>query len=66
VVSLASDRRSDRPAADPRRVICGAPRAFLVTSKRRAPGPAYGRRRRTLASANGDVLYLFDGPPCGE
>jgi 4-amino-4-deoxy-L-arabinose transferase-like glycosyltransferase len=50
---------------DPRRAICGSDRAFVVTSAHRPkPDPTYGRNRRTLATADGDVLYLYDGPPC--
>ena len=51
----------------PKRVICGAPRAFVVTSRRRpSPDPTYGRSRRELAREGGDVLYLYDGPPCTD
>ncbi len=53
-------------ATDPKRTICAAPRAFVVTSKRRpAVDPTYGRARRTIAASNNDVLFLYDGPPCG-
>ncbi|HTV73249.1 MAG TPA: glycosyltransferase family 39 protein [Candidatus Acidoferrales bacterium] len=44
--------------------LCTAPRAFLVTS-RKLSLPTYGRRRRELAHEGGDVLYLYDGRPCG-
>jgi 4-amino-4-deoxy-L-arabinose transferase-like glycosyltransferase len=51
---------------DPRRAICNAPRAFVVTSRNRpAPDPTYGRARRIVASAGNDVVYLYDGPRCG-
>ncbi|MGH7708735.1 MAG: ArnT family glycosyltransferase [Vulcanimicrobiaceae bacterium] len=53
------------PATDPRRAICSAPRAFVVSSRTRpAIDPTYGRNRRTLATADGAVLYLYDGPAC--
>jgi 4-amino-4-deoxy-L-arabinose transferase-like glycosyltransferase len=53
------------PSTDPRRSICGAPRAFVVASKKRPdPDPTYGRNRRVLAVSNNDVLFLYDGPPC--
>jgi 4-amino-4-deoxy-L-arabinose transferase-like glycosyltransferase len=53
------------PAADPRRAICGAARALVVTGKKRpSPDPTYGRTRTIIATANNDVLYLYDGPPC--
>jgi hypothetical protein len=53
--------------ADPKRAICAAERAFVVTSVRRpAVDPTYGRNRRALAVANTDVLYLYDGPRCAE
>jgi 4-amino-4-deoxy-L-arabinose transferase-like glycosyltransferase len=52
---------------DPRRTICGAPRAFVVTSKARPdPDPTYGRARRIVAAAVNDVVYLYDGPKCPE
>ena len=52
---------------DPKRVICGSPRAFVITSRRRpTPDPTYGRARRELAREGGDVLYLYDGPPCTD
>ena len=57
----------DIPESDPRRVICGAPRAFVVGPKKRPPlDPTYGRSRRVVATSNGDVLFLYDGPPCTE
>lgn len=61
------DDAPDRPRAgstDPRRAICGAERAFVVTSARRPTPPTYGRNRRMLAVADGDVLFLYDGPHC--
>jgi len=58
--------RGEDSATDPRRTICAAPRAFVVTSKRRpAVDPTYGRVRRTIAASNNDVLFLYDGPRCG-
>jgi 4-amino-4-deoxy-L-arabinose transferase-like glycosyltransferase len=54
-------------ASDPRRVVCSATRAFVVSKIAWAkPYPSYGRTRSTLAVSNKDVLYLFDGPPCTE
>jgi 4-amino-4-deoxy-L-arabinose transferase-like glycosyltransferase len=54
-------------ASDPRRVVCSAARAFVVSKGVWAnPYPTYGRTRTTLAVSNKDVLYLFDGPPCTE
>jgi 4-amino-4-deoxy-L-arabinose transferase-like glycosyltransferase len=56
----------DGPNSDPRRTICAAERAFVVTSaKRPDPDPTYGRRRTALAYDGKDVLFLYDGPPCG-
>jgi 4-amino-4-deoxy-L-arabinose transferase-like glycosyltransferase len=53
--------------ADPRRAICSARRVFVVTSRQRsAADPTYGRKRRLLATAGHDVLYLYDGAPCAE
>ena len=51
---------------DVRGVVCSAQRVFVVTSKRRAERPSYGRTRRLLGAANNDVLYLYDGSPCGN
>jgi 4-amino-4-deoxy-L-arabinose transferase-like glycosyltransferase/predicted enzyme related to lactoylglutathione lyase len=53
------------PPNDPERVLCAAPRAFVITARKRpVPDPTYGRTRRQLAVSNNDVLYLFDGPTC--
>jgi len=53
------------PQSDPQRLICAAPRAFVVTKAMWAkPYPTYGRTRQVLAVSNRDVLYLFDGPMC--
>ena len=51
----------------PHGTLCTAPRAFLVTSRAlSAEMPASsGRRRREVAHEAGDVLYLYDGRPCG-
>ena len=52
-------------AHDPRLAICSAPRAFVVTAKKRPPfDPTYGRARRAIAVSNNDVLFLYDGPAC--
>jgi len=51
--------------ATPRMVICAAPRAFIVASRRGAPNdPSYGRHQRQLAVDHNDALLLYDGPPC--
>ena len=53
------------PQTDPSLVICSAPRVLLVAPMNRPnPDPLYGRRRRVLAVAQHDVLFLIDGPPC--
>ncbi|MBV8601591.1 MAG: glycosyltransferase family 39 protein [Candidatus Eremiobacteraeota bacterium] len=50
---------------DPKRVICSAPRAFVVASRKRPTvDPTYGRRRTPLASAANDVLFLYEGSSC--
>jgi 4-amino-4-deoxy-L-arabinose transferase-like glycosyltransferase len=55
------------PQSDPQRIVCAAPRAFVVSKTVWAkPYPTYGRARHTLAVSNGDVLYLFDGAECSE
>jgi hypothetical protein len=50
---------------DARRTICAAPRAFLVTSRKR-PAPTYGRTRSMIALADKDALYLYDGDRCKQ
>ena len=58
----ANDAGSD---TDPRRAICNADRAFVVTSRDRPnPDPTYGRDRHIVASSGNDVVYLYDGPHC--
>lgn len=53
------------PESDPKVRLCRAPRAFVVTTKRRPdPDPTYGRARRVLAAVDNDILFLVDGPPC--
>ncbi len=52
-------------ANDPRRTICQASRAFVITSKKRpTPDPTYGRARKEIARSNNDILYLYQGPRC--
>lgn len=54
-------------ASDVRSVVCSAKRVFFITSKRRAGEDfSYGRNRRVLATANNDVLYLYEGSPCAD
>ncbi len=66
VAELAGpDDPSSDPAADPRRTICSATRALVVTGRRRPTfDPTYGRNRTVIATANNDILYLYDGPRC--
>jgi 4-amino-4-deoxy-L-arabinose transferase-like glycosyltransferase len=50
---------------DPRVAICGAQRAWIVAPKKRpAYDPAYGRRRRLIATDMNAALFLYDGPAC--
>jgi 4-amino-4-deoxy-L-arabinose transferase-like glycosyltransferase len=66
VYALASpgEHRPDS-GIDPRSIICGAKRAWVIAPKIR-PGydPTYGRSRRIVATAAKAVLFLYDGPPC--
>jgi 4-amino-4-deoxy-L-arabinose transferase-like glycosyltransferase len=65
VATLDGGEEHREDATDPRRAICGADRVFVVTSARRpTPDPTFGRLRHTLASVDGDVLFLYDGPRC--
>ena len=68
VADLASPGEIPRDLSiDPRHTICAAPRAFVITSKKRpVPDPTYGRARHILASSNKDVLFLYDGAPCAD
>ena len=52
-------------AKDARAVICGAPRALVVTA-RVPPAQTWGRRRTILATDGKDALTLYDGPPCAS
>ncbi len=64
IAKLADPQDADPGVdVDPRSTICGAPRAFVVTSKKRpSADPTYGRHRRIVGAANNDVLFLYDGP----
>jgi 4-amino-4-deoxy-L-arabinose transferase-like glycosyltransferase len=65
VTTLDGDPERGVGATDPRRAICDARRAFVVTSAHRpAVDPTYGRTRHRLAVVDGDALFLYDGPPC--
>ncbi len=67
VVSLDAHREDSGSADGLRRFVCSAPRAFVVSARKRpSPDPAYGRARHTLGTENGDVLLLYDGPPCAQ
>lgn len=49
------------------RTICDAPRAFVVAPRRGSADDAtYGRSRRPIAAADGDVVYLYAGPRCRD
>ncbi|TAM92717.1 glycosyltransferase family 39 protein [bacterium] len=48
-----------------RAFVCSAPRAFVIISARRlASQPSFGRDLHALKSVDGDTLVLYDGPPC--
>ncbi|HEY6327423.1 MAG TPA: glycosyltransferase family 39 protein [Candidatus Cybelea sp.] len=50
---------------DPRAVICGAPRAWVVVpAARAAQDPTYGRDRHVVAVDRKAALLLYDGPRC--
>ena len=50
---------------DPRAVICGAPRAWVVApATRPAYDPTYGRNRHLIAVDRKAALFLYDGPLC--
>lgn len=50
---------------DPRRMICSAPRLWLVAPRARpAVDPTYGRSRREVTAAAKAALFLYYGPTC--
>lgn len=50
-----------------RRVICSAPRVWVVApASAPAYDPTYGRARQVVARAGKAALYLYDGPPCAK
>jgi 4-amino-4-deoxy-L-arabinose transferase-like glycosyltransferase len=50
---------------DPRILICGLQRLWLVAPRRRpAYDPTFGRRRRVVDTDRNAALFLYDGPPC--
>jgi 4-amino-4-deoxy-L-arabinose transferase-like glycosyltransferase len=52
-------------ATDVRQAVCSAPRAFVISARRRpAADPTYGRMRRVVATSNNDVLFIYDGADC--
>jgi 4-amino-4-deoxy-L-arabinose transferase-like glycosyltransferase len=61
----APDTNSADVRFDPKRIICGAPRVWVVAPKRRpAFDPTYGRNRQLIAQAGTGALFLYDGPGC--
>ena len=59
----ASDPQSD--GDDPRTVICGARRAWVVAPAiRPSYDPTYGRSRHVVAVDRKAALFLYDGPNC--
>ena len=57
----------DEDGLDPRGVICGATRVWLVAPAIR-PGfdPTYGRTRHLVATDAKASLFLYDGRGCSE
>jgi 4-amino-4-deoxy-L-arabinose transferase-like glycosyltransferase len=54
------------PASDPKRIVCAASRAFVVSKiEWRNDYPTYGRSLHEVAVSNTSILYLYDGPRCG-
>jgi len=54
------------PASDPKRIVCAASRAFVVSKiEWRNDYPTYGRSLHEVATSNKSILYLYDGPRCG-
>lgn len=52
-------------ALRPRRVICSAPRVWVIAPRLRpAVDPTYGRTRRVIATDAKAALFLYGGAPC--
>ncbi|HUY41926.1 MAG TPA: glycosyltransferase family 39 protein [Candidatus Dormibacteraeota bacterium] len=66
VVMLASPGAPRlRGAREPRRVICGASRVWVVAPRARPVfDPTYGRSRREVAAAAKTALFLYSGARC--
>jgi 4-amino-4-deoxy-L-arabinose transferase-like glycosyltransferase len=65
VLAPPSDGDSAKEGVDPRDVICGARRAWIIAPKKRpAYDPDYGRSRHLIATDMKAALYLYDGPLC--
>jgi len=64
-VLVAADAKNTDDGFDPKRVICGAQRVWVVASKYRPTfDPTYGRERRRIAEAGSGALFLYEGPAC--
>lgn len=64
---LAADDSADPQGdgVDPRALICGAPRAWVIApAAGSASDASYGRRVRVVAVDRKAALLLYDGPPC--
>jgi 4-amino-4-deoxy-L-arabinose transferase-like glycosyltransferase len=67
VLAPASDGVTNNDGLNPRNVICGAPRVWVVAPAIR-PGfdPTYGRDRHLIATDAKAALFLYDGRGCSE
>lgn len=64
-LAAPDDNDPQNDGIDPRAVICGARRAWVVApAVRPAYDPTYGRRRRIVAVDRKAALMLYDGPAC--
>ncbi|MBV8196676.1 MAG: glycosyltransferase family 39 protein [Candidatus Eremiobacteraeota bacterium] len=65
VLAPPNDGDPQSGALDPRSVICGAPRAWVVAPASHAlEDPTYGRHRRIVAVDRTAALLLYYGGPC--
>lgn len=64
VLASPGAHRAD-DGADPRNVICGSPRTWLVAPRHRPfTAQTFGRARHLVSNWGEANLYLYDGPSC--
>ncbi|MDE2572926.1 MAG: glycosyltransferase family 39 protein [bacterium] len=63
--TLPEAKALDGDGSQTREFVCDARRAFVIVSGRRlAEQPSFGRNLQVVGRADGDALLLYDGPAC--